>query len=171
MIVSLYKVSFLVTLLMSTTAIVSATTMESFSLRGGNPAAATFANVSSSHDNSESTHGLFSAVTDTVRKLWVGCSGIAPDNPCNDVGYYPMKCKKMGDRSSRAVFRNKCLANVAGYTTSPNGGVTGFVEGDECKLINGCTYFERGRNTDPVTCNGSTWPDQCVAEKFGKCEF
>jgi len=169
MILSLYKIAFLVVLLTSNAGIItSASTMESSSLRGGN-------GVSASRGNSELAHGFFSssAITDTVRKLWVGCSITIGDiaNTCNDEGYYPMKCKEKGNKSNRAVFRNKCQARLAGYTVSDDGGSIGFVEGDECNLINRCTYFEKGRNTDPVTCNGSTWPDQCVAELFGKCKF
>ena len=172
MIISVCNLALLFVLLMATTTTASASTMESSSLRGGNPAANTTAisavTASASHSNSELTHVLFSSVTDTVRKLWHGC-GIVHDDTCNDNEYYPMKCKK--NKRMKAVFRSKCHARLAGYEVSPDGGAMGFVPGDECTLIEECNYFERGRNTDPVTCNGSTWPDRCVAERFGNCLF
>jgi len=171
MILSLYKFAFLVVLIASTTAIASASsTTESSSLRGGNGVS------TSRHGNtSELAHGFFPslAISDTVRKLWVGCSITIGDRvtACDDEGYYPMKCKEKENKSNKALFQNKCQARLSGYTVSEDGGAIGFVKGDECKLINRCNYFEKGRNTDPVTCNGSTWPDQCVAELFGKCTF
>ena len=185
MILSLYKFAFLVVLIASTTDIASASsTMESSSLRGGN-------GVSASRDgNTSELARLFflssSAITDTARKLLVGCASTGTNDdpitiedpitivdPCDNEEYYPMKCKGNRKKFNKAYFRTKCQARLAGYTVSEDGGVIGFVEGDECKLIDECHYSERGRNTDPFSCDdGSTvWPDQCVAEKFGKCKF
>ena len=164
MIISACNLALLFVLLMATTTTASASTMESSSLRGGNPAA-TATTASTSHSNSELAHNLFSSVTDTVRKLWVGCTNEDVDKTCKNEEYFPMRCQK------NALFRSKCHARLAGYELSPDGGVKGFVPGDECRVIKQCNYEEEGRNTDPVTCNGSTWPDRCVAEKFGKCKF
>ena len=146
----------------TTTTMVSASTMESSSLRGGNPT-----NIATSSSISESTeiaHLLFSSVTDTVRKLWVGCSNSGDSNQCNEEEYNPVMCKgRVDGKKVKGVYRSKCHAKKGGFKKKKFD--------RKCEAIEECIYFERGRNTDPVFCNGRTWPDKCVAEKYGECKF
>jgi len=163
MVISACKVAFVFVFMATSTTMASASTMESSSLRGGNPT-----NIVTSSSISESTeiaHLLFSSVTDTVRKLWVGCSiSIGDSNKCDDEEYNPVMCKgRVDGKKVKGVYRSKCHAKQGGFKNKKFN--------RKCKAIEECIYFEKGRDTSEVFCNGSTWPDRCVAEKYGKCKF
>ena len=173
MIISACKTAFLFVLLIATTTATATataatastiTTMESASLRGVGNSANDATPSSIASKSSEIAHTLFSSVTDTVRKLTVGCTSTGDsNNNCDDNEYFPLKCKKRDDdgKKIRAVFRSKCHAKQAGFKVKKH-----------CKRMEECTYFEKGRDTSPVTCNdGTTWPDKCVAKKVGKCNL